>query len=272
MCNHTFNLDKYSFISSVRPSIIWEITKGVKMLSHFHRRIAEKARDIHTAPVLIAALGDSVTQGCMQINVLDPVHVYHQVLKTRLEQRYPQTTFSVINAGVSGDNATGGLKRLERDVLRHDPDLVLLGFALNDACGGLEQLDNYRRNMREIVENIRKSGPADIILLTPNFMAEYDNARIAPEHRQYTEAIINCQNHGILRAYIESLRGLAHEMQLAVADVYACWEQMAHRGEDTTAFLINGLNHPDVPHQHLIANRIFDVICQCESHTNEEVN
>jgi len=246
-------------------------SRGVIMLSYFLRRIAEKAEDVHTAPVLLAALGDSVTQGCMQINVLDPVNVYHQVLKCLLERRYPQTTFSVINAGVSGDSAAGGLKRLDRDVLRHDPDLVLLGFALNDACGGLEQLDNYLYNMREIVVRIRKSTSADIIVLTPNFMASGDNEKIAPEHRQYTETIINCQNNGVLHQYVERLRQLAIDLQILVADVYAEWEKMAVDEKNTTNFLINGLNHPDVPRQHLIAEKIFDVICQYEKHTNQEV-
>jgi hypothetical protein len=36
------------------------------MLEHFLRRIEEKAKDPSAAPVLIVALGDSVTQGARE--------------------------------------------------------------------------------------------------------------------------------------------------------------------------------------------------------------
>lgn len=39
----------------------------------------------------------------------------------------------VVNAGQPGDTTIAGLKRLERDVLSHHPDVVLIGFGINDA-------------------------------------------------------------------------------------------------------------------------------------------
>ena len=230
------------------------------MLERFHQRIREKAEHIDAAPVLIIPLGDSVTQGCMEANVIDHTSVYHNQLKLKLETEYPQTTFSIINAGVSGASAESSLVRLERDVVRHDPDLVLLGFCLNDACGGLEKLDRFEQNIRRIIREIRENTSADIILLTPNFMASRETFRIAEVHKLYAPTILACQNQGVLKAYVKRLRELALELEIPLADVYAEWENLQLEGVDTTALLSNGLNHPDAERQMLIAETIMALI------------
>lgn len=230
------------------------------MLKHFLARVNEKANTPAAAPVLIVALGDSVTQGCMKAGVIDHQGVYHNVLKKLLERQFPATTFSVINAGVCGESASGGRKRLERDVIRHNPDLLLLGFCLNDSCGGLTQLASYRNNLRAIIQKTRAKTRADVIALTPNFMASAKNPRIAAEHRKYTKNILAAQKDGTLKAFAAELRQTAAALAVPVADVYAQWEQMAAKGLDTTAMLCNGLNHPDPARQRLIAKTIMSLI------------
>ena len=230
------------------------------MLERFRQRIREKSEHIDAAPVLIIPFGDSVTQGCMEIDVIDHDGVYHNQLKRKLEAEYPQTTFSVINAGVSGASAESGLCRLERDVIGHHPDLVILAFCLNDACAGLEKLDCFEQNIRRMVREIRESTSADIILLTPNFMASVETPRIAAAHKPYTASILACQNQGILQVYVKRLRELAMELALPLADVYAEWEKLQAAGADTTALLSNGLNHPDAERQQLIAETVFALI------------
>ncbi|MDD2707852.1 MAG: GDSL-type esterase/lipase family protein [Verrucomicrobiae bacterium] len=230
------------------------------MKTRFHQRIEEKTASAKVPPVLVVALGDSVTQGCMEIDVIDPVNVYHNVLKQMLERRHPGATFSVYNAGVGGDNAAGGLKRLKRDVIRHDPDLVIVGFCLNDACAGRKGLAKYRKNMEAIVNKICAKTQADVIILTPNFMASKETPGIAEEHRHFAKTILGCQNEGILKAYVDELRDLARSLKVPVADVHTAWEKMAAAGEDVNAMLCNGLNHPDVPRQRLIAETAMAVL------------
>jgi len=52
---------------------------------------------------------------------------------------------------------------------------------------------------------------------------------------------------------------------VAVADVYARWETLETRGVDTTAMLLNGLNHPDEAGHQLAAETIMEVILKNES-------
>ena len=232
------------------------------MLEHLYRRIKEKTESKDKAPVLIIPFGDSVTQGCMEAEIIDHTGVYHNILKQRLEEVYPKCTFSVYNAGVSGATAGSSLSRLDRDVIQHRPDLVILGFCLNDATRGLEQLEIYKQNIRSIVEQIKTATEADIIILTPNFMASYETSRIAEVHRALTGGILETQNSGVLKEYSDQLKRIAGEFNIPVADVYREWEIMAATGIDTTLLLVNGLNHPDAERQKLIAEKVFRLIQQ----------
>ena len=54
---------------------------------------------------------------------------------TTFQRAYPKTTFVEINAAVSGTGSDYGAPRLQRDVLRHRPDLLFVEFAVNDGAG-----------------------------------------------------------------------------------------------------------------------------------------
>ena len=86
-------------------------------------KIIEKQNNIHTAPpITLAFMGDSVTQGCFELypiepgnvdTVYDPDSAYHNRVKQMLNLLYPRVSFTIINAGISGDravSATRGLK------------------------------------------------------------------------------------------------------------------------------------------------------------------
>jgi len=118
----------------------------------------------------------------MQFEVVDHSHVYHHELKQMLESAYPQTTFSVLNAGVEGDSASAAISRLQRDVIRHNPDLVLVGFCLNDAMQGIKGIEEYSASMKAILAGITAETSADVILLPPNFMASRETDLIHEKH------------------------------------------------------------------------------------------
>lgn len=230
-------------------------------LARFHRRIEEKQNNAGAAPVLIVAIGDSVTQGCMDSETIDSEGVYHSCLKRLLQEEYPRVTFSVINAGVSGDSAPGGLARLERDVLRHAPDLAIVAFGLNDACGGrMKGLDAFKNKLREIAARIRQETEADILFLTPNMMITRRNDAVAECHKHLVDGFLEIQGTGIVEAYAQGIRDVAAELQAPVADVYAEWSTRAANGEDMTAKLSNGLNHPTADMQFATAKLIMKEI------------
>ncbi len=77
--------------------------------------------------------------------------------------------FRVINAGVNGNTSREGLARLQKDVLAHKPDLVVLFFGANDGRVDAPKkhvpLAEYENNISTIVDRCIESG-AKVVLGT----------------------------------------------------------------------------------------------------------
>jgi acyl-CoA thioesterase I len=101
---------------------------------------------------VVVFLGDSITSGHrLPADVAFP---------NRLGQALG---IQVVNAGISGDTTEGGLSRLERDVLAHHPQVVVVELGVNDLFG---QWSGERTvaNLRTITHRIRAAG-AQVILV-----------------------------------------------------------------------------------------------------------
>lgn len=88
-------------------------------------------------PVTIACIGGSITQGTIS-NGSDDSGVadkkcYADLFFSWWEQTFPDTEFTFINAGIGATDSYIGVHRVQRDVLDHHPDLVLVEFSVNDA-------------------------------------------------------------------------------------------------------------------------------------------
>ena len=85
----------------------------------------------------IVVLGDSVSHGEMN-GYFDQEAAYGNRLRHRLNKLRGYMPINLINAAISGATAKRSIDRLERDVLSHHPDLIVICFGLNDVNGTLE--------------------------------------------------------------------------------------------------------------------------------------
>jgi lysophospholipase L1-like esterase len=82
---------------------------------------------------------------------------------------------TVINAGHGGDNTRNLLKRLEVDVLSKQPSLVILLVGSNDALNSKNsvELDEYRRNLKSLISQIKSSSAKVLLVTQPPCYAPY---------------------------------------------------------------------------------------------------
>ena len=176
-------------------------------------------------PVKVVCLGDSITAGGGA-----GTNSYVERLKRYLDEKYPGRT-TVINSGIGGDNSAGGLKRLEKAVLAHKPDLVIIMFGVNDenANNGNNAVPvpKYNNNLTAMVNSIRAAGGAGIILMTTSWKNP------GWEH--------TCGNLG---EYAASVRKLGQELNLCVVDNFQAWANLEKRGIPFMSMLDSGINHP----------------------------
>ena len=103
----------------------------------------------------VVAFGDSIVEGYKQ------PEGWPEILGRDLAGRYGG--LSVINAGISGNTAEDGLRRLRQDVLVHQPDLVLISFGLNDMKNGVS-LSRFNEDLAGIVGEVTASGAQPVLL------------------------------------------------------------------------------------------------------------
>lgn len=89
-----------------------------------------------------------------------------------LKQRYPKAEIHEINAAIGGTGSDLGVYRLERDVLRHKPDLLFVEFAVND--GGAPPQRIWQA-MEGIVRQTWTANPRCDICFVYTFRVNYEN-------------------------------------------------------------------------------------------------
>lgn len=209
-------------------------------------------------PVNIVFFGDSVTHGYFEDGVCDFEAVYHARLARMLNKKYPVTPVNIINAGIGGVTAKGSLERMERDVLCHCPDAVVVCFGLNDVNGTLE---DYISSLSVIFSKLRERH-IDTIFMTPNMMnTRMDEVFLATsEYRDYAKVTNTMQTSGKMDSFMDAARKCAEDNGVILCDCYAKWKAMADAGEDTTAMLVNRINHPTREMHRLFAEELLKVI------------
>jgi acyl-CoA thioesterase-1 len=109
-------------------------------------------------PVTIVALGSSSTSG---FGTFGPG--YPEALQAELSSRHPALRINVVNSGRMADTLGGMLARLDSDVLRYKPDLVVWQFGTNDVVWHGIASDETER-LRQGIARLKKAG-ADVILM-----------------------------------------------------------------------------------------------------------
>ena len=179
--------------------------------------------------------------------IVDQDAVYHADLAKLLHLLWPHCPVNLINAGISGDSAPGGLKRLERDVLSHKPDLTVVSFGLNDSHRGAAGLAMYSNALREIFQRLTGSG-SEVIYMTQNMMNTVMRQDLTEEkYRVIAEKTMEHENDGTLARYYETGKAVAAECGVKVCDGYTKWKRLQANGVKTTDLLANAINHPTRP-------------------------
>ena len=127
---------------------------------------------------VIAVLGDSLTAGLG----VAPDDAYPALLEARLKRE--DYEYRVVNAGVSGDTSSGGLRRLDW-VLKLKPEVVIVALGANDGLRG-QSVVQLHDNLVAIVRKAQQAGARVLLAgmrMPPNYGAAYTRefAAVFPE-------------------------------------------------------------------------------------------
>ncbi|MCA9449555.1 MAG: SGNH/GDSL hydrolase family protein [Candidatus Omnitrophica bacterium] len=179
----------------------------------------------------IVAIGDSITAGT------NSPRPYSAILEEQLNARFPRARVRVVNAGVPGDTAEGGLRRVDRDVLSQSPDLVLIEFGWNDLKNGVSAED-FETSMRSLVGQIRSDSEAMIYLLTTT----------------HVNVVLSSWK---ISSRNKIIRAIAKDLDCGLIDLDRAFGYETGSGVDLKDLLSNDNLHPSDLGQSLIARTVL---------------
>lgn len=217
-------------------------------------------------PINIVAFGDSVTHGALSEGEISYETVYWNLLKKKINALRSYVPVNAINAGIGGITAKDSIFRIERDVLSHNPDLVIVCFGLNDVNG---TLDEYLSSLETIFTCIKEAG-VDVIFMTPNMLNTYVAEDAPKKWLDYAHVTAGYQvEGGRMDIYMQSAIEKAKSLNVTVCDCYGEWKKLS-KTQDVTMLLANRINHPTAKMHELFASMLFDIIFENENSVSTE--
>lgn len=172
----------------------------------------------------IVSYGDSITAGG---EASEPDLRFQALFAQELRRRFPNAVVEVEDASISGYASIHGIEWWDRYIGKTNPDLVLVGWGMNDHNIGGPSPDQFRANLVKLVGMIRDRKGAEVILFSA-----------FPPHEDW--------HYGTHRMalYAEATRQAAAEARCAYVDVWSTWELVLRR-KDQSSLLANNINHPN---------------------------
>lgn len=166
----------------------------------------------------IVAFGDSITEATFHTRGRMN---WVQLLEEAIFEEYGNGICTMINSGKCASSYREGLSRIERDVLRFNPDLVILAFGMNDAGAGMEGLAAFKEDVRKTVALIREQCGSEILIRTPNPVVIV--AGLPMPAKQAEPGKVWDKPERPLKEYAVALVELAAELNCPCVDHYTLW-------------------------------------------------
>jgi len=144
-----------------------------------------------------------------------------------LKQTYKATNIIWEDASLPGYTTTEAILKWDATVGQKNPDLILLGWGMNEANVGGITPSEYKNNLIALAQKSKQSKNAEVIIYScfrPNENWHYASHK--------------------MESYTQAAKEAAVEANCAYIDVYGVFEKVFAR-KDQPSLLANNINHPN---------------------------
>ena len=152
-------------------------------------------------PARVVILGDSITAGYG----LDPADAYPALLQKKIDAA--GLAYTVVNAGVSGDTTSGGLRRVAW-ALGPGADLLVIALGGNDGLRGIAPSETAK-NLAGIIRTAREKHPDIKIVIAGMQMPANMGETFTAEFRAVFPSIAESEKAALVPFLLEGVGGVA---------------------------------------------------------------
>ena len=197
----------------------------------------------------LVTLGESTTAGgwsstrdlCWASVLADQVNTYQRTPLNLINVGIGANVISTRSPVYDRSGKPAASERIDKHVIAHAPDLLIISYGLNDARGGTS-IDLFCDEMRDILCRVRSEIQPLIILLGPYYITDF-TLGVGFGHA----------NLEIFHQYNDATRALASECEALFVDLLAGY------GDADWLVHHDGVHANDIGHR-VVANRIFEVL------------
>lgn len=120
--------------------------------------------------------GDSIIEGCEASgrNLIKPgMPIFTAMVTEQLKKSYAYENINEKNTAVGGTNSEWGKDNVRMKVAIHKPDLVVIGFGMNDSGGNIS-VEAYEQNIRDIIKTVRANNDSSEFVLVSSSIPNPD--------------------------------------------------------------------------------------------------
>ncbi len=259
------NRVSYPYLYEAKPGLLWITT----MQGNLRMSLAVNDVTQGEVPKLSKnAVAGPLTGGIVMFGDSTTAHrpgAIQKVYSVRVAEALQgvASSLTVHNAGVGGNMTEQALQRIERDVLAHQPRLVVIQFGINDSAIDVWRdppadrprvsLVEFEKNLKQIVMRVRDSR-ATPILMTANPLRWTAKLKELYGKPPYLPNTIDGFESPTLLPYVGVVRKVAKELDVPIVDIH---KEFSSRSVDT--LLLDGMHPNDQGHE-LIASLLVPVI------------
>lgn len=181
----------------------------------------------------IVLCGDSISTGAnasgtIQGGMCSPyMPPFHIMVEDYLNEKF-STDVSIVNTSVGGTDSTWGYTNLYENIIKHEPDLAIIAFGMNDGSKTPEQ---YKIQMTALVTALHKNSPNTEIMLVTSMLPNIEDTA------KWDEKI---------HSFAQSLLPLENAFNyVSVANVTEMHQAMFDAGKRYRDVTGNNINHPN---------------------------
>ena len=149
--------------------------------------------------------GDSITTGANSSGVVGAAPyaaTWMDMFKKSLEKTYNNNKITTVNTAVGGKTSSWGVQNAQERVAAHNPDLLVVGFGMND--GGLSPAQ-HKDNINTIISVAKAANPNVEVLIVSTMLPNPEVQLTVGNQALYESELLTLETEGIVVAPVTSM-------------------------------------------------------------------
>lgn len=182
----------------------------------------------NSQPVNMVVFGDSIATGCnasSKLGIAPFQKDFSSLVVDRLNEEY-NADIQLINTSLGGSLSSWGAGTVETNVNQYNPDLVIIGFGMNDGSWKIPATE-YKNNIETIIQSIQAHDDTTDILVIATILANPDSIQNQIQYQ-----------------YLQVLNELQTEYNVGVVDMTS-FSTYLLQTKNSLDLYANNINHPN---------------------------